>query len=165
MGLIDVFQAVQDQLTATFAGFAPPLTVPKFEVGASSRAKEGDYPRIVWVPTTEIITRADAQGGDGVSNPRPLWKRTVRVEVDVWERDIPSCEVLANHLLAAATDAAPGEHRPQAASWDTAAVVSRGFVYTLAVFFDIPFTRELDTTVPFTPGVQTPVIVPQVPTG
>ena len=165
MGLMDAFQAVQDQLGVTFAGFTPPLKMPKFEVGEVSRAKEGDYPRIVWVPTTEVITMADAQGGDSIGNPRPLWKRTCRVEVDVWEKDIPACEVLANHLLAAATDAAPGEHRPQAGSWNTAAVVQRGFVYTLAVFFDIPFTRELDTTVPFTPGIQTPVIVPQVPTG
>lgn len=165
MGLIDAFHAVQAQLVTTFAGFSPPLKPPKFEVGEVSRAKEGDYPRIVWVPTTEVITRADAQGGDGVSNPRPLWKRTVRVEVDVWEKDISACETLANHLLAAATDAMPGEQRPQSAIWNTGAIVQRGTLYTFALFFDIPFTRELDTTVPFTPGVQTPVIVPQVATG
>lgn len=165
MGLLDAFTAVQNQLVTTFGGFTPPVKPPKFEVGEVSRAKEGDYPRIVWVPTTEVIVQADAQGGDGISNPRPLWKRTVRVEVDVWEKDIPACEVLANHLLAAATTAMPGAQRPQSAIWNTAAVVQRGTVYTLAVFFDVPFTRELETTVPFVPGTETPVIVPQVPTG
>lgn len=162
MGLLDAFTAVQNQLATTFAGFAPPVKPPKFEVGEVSRAKEGDCPRIVWVPTTEAIAQADAQGGDGISNPRPIWKRTVRVEVDVWEKDIPACEVLANHLLAAATAAMPGTYRPQSALWNTSAVMQRGTLYTMAVFFDIPFTREPELTVPFVPGVQTPVIVPQV---
>lgn len=165
MGLIDAFNVIQAQLVETLADLSPPVKAPKFEVGESSRAKEGDYPRIVWVPTTEIITMADAQGGDGVGNPRPIWKRSVRVEVDVWEKDIPACEALANHLLAAAMAQAPGEHRPQAGLWNTAALVQRGVLYTMALVIDVPFTRELDTTVPFTPGVQDPVIVPQVPTG
>jgi hypothetical protein len=165
MGLLDVFNVVQAQLTETFAAFAPPLKVPKFLVAQVSRALEGDYPRIVWVPTTEVIAMADAQGGDGISNPRPLWKRSVRVEVDVWEKDIPACEVLANHLVAAIHAQMFGAYRINGAIWDTDGLVQRGFMFTLAVTFDIPFTRELDIVVPFVPGVETQVIVPQVATG
>lgn len=169
MGLMDVFAAVQANLADTLAGLSPPVKAPKFLVGKVSLAVEGDYPRIVWVPTTEAIVSADAQGGDGVRNPRPLWKRQCRVEAFVWEKDIPCAEALANHLIAAchATyGGAGGGYRVTGGSWNTDTVVQRGILYQLTIVFDIPYTRELDTmslAIESFPLTQT--IIPMAATG
>jgi hypothetical protein len=163
MGLLDIFAAVQARLGENLRALSLSGQMPKFVVGEVSKALEGDYPRIVWMPTTESIGPADAQGGDGVANPRPLWKRTVRVEVGIWGKDIPGCEDLANHLVAAMHDVGWGWDGVTNASWDTKAVLQRGVLYTLIVTFQIPFTREKDVLslpledFPLTETVELPV--------
>lgn len=166
MGLIDVFGAVQAQLVTNLSTLTPVPPTPKFETGEVSAAKEGDYPRIVWIPRTESMSGADAQGGDGVSNPRPLWKRTCRVEAVVWGKDIPDCESIARHLLAAIHDIGWGWDGAQSATWNTAAVVQRGVEYRLMVTFAIPFTREDDTlSLPIEDFPITGALVPLAATG
>lgn len=173
MGLMDVFTAVEETLKTTLkdlvaADMIPPTKPPKFEVGAVSRAREGDYPRIVWVPTSESFTAPDSQGGefDRIRNPRPLWKRKSRVEADVWGKDIADCEVIANHLVAAVHTCGVGAYGPQAAQWSTSSVIQRGCVYTLAFVFDIPFTREPDRmSLAITDFPETVVVIPPAATG
>jgi hypothetical protein len=87
---------------------------------------------------------ADGQGGDGISNPRPLWKRVCRVDAEIWERDIPGCEGLANHLVAAMHGDGWGEYAMTNAVWNTAGTVQYGVTYTLTFQIFIPFTRESD---------------------
>jgi hypothetical protein len=69
MGLMDVFTAVQTQVTTVLTALG--ATVPQFLVGANELANEGALPRVVWVPAVETIQGPHAQGGDGVSQPPP----------------------------------------------------------------------------------------------
>ncbi|TAL29015.1 MAG: hypothetical protein EPN98_21470 [Phenylobacterium sp.] len=166
MGLLDVFAAVQAQLKSNLADLSLLGVMPKFEMGEVALAKEGDYPRIVWVPRSESITPADAQGGDGVSNPRPLWKRQCSVMAGIWGKDIADCESIAKHLVAAAHDVGWGWDGVQSATWNTAAVLQRGVEYRLMLTFAIPFTREKDVlSLPIEDFPLTETILPLVATG
>lgn len=158
MGLQDFFTACQDRLTAVLTGLS--LTVPTYRLGADQLAIEDAPPRITWVPTTEAILGPHAQGGDGVSNPRPLKSRHATVQAHVWGDDIPATEVLAGHLVAAIHDVAHGVERGIRADWTVgqAAANRRGWLYVLEWEIEIPFTRELDvfhvvTSMPITPEI------------
>lgn len=168
MGLLDVFSAVQTQLTAVLTALA--LPVPTYLVGADKLYNLDAPPRIVWVPGREVIAGPHAQGGDGVSNPRPLRTRHAQVQVHVWGAhatdaalDLGVTEVLANHLVAAINDVCHGAWDTHSASWDTgqASTTRKGMVYVLDLELQIPFTRELDTlhvvtSMPITPQVIQP---------
>ena len=161
MGLMDVFGAVQTRVTAVLTALA--ATVPQFLVGANELANEGAPPRVVWVPTVEAIQGPHAQGGDGVSNPRPLRTRHAVVQAHIWGADIPACEALANHLVAAIHDVCHGAHNEIRADWTVgqASATRAGWLYVLEWEVQVPFTRELDvlaivTSIPITPQVLPP---------
>lgn len=158
MGLVDVFNAVQAQVTTTLTALAQPI--PEFLLGADQIARHSAPPRVVWVPTVEAIRGPHAQGGDGVKNPRPLRTRHAAVQAHVWGEDIPACEALANHLVAAIHDVCHGVHDEVRGDWTVgqAAANRKGWLYVLEWEVQIPFTRELDvyatvTTMPITPQV------------
>jgi hypothetical protein len=161
MGLVDVFNAVQTRLTTVLTALGAP--VPEYLVGAQELANQTTPPRIIWVPTTETIQGPHAQGGDGVRNPRPLRTRHAQVQAHIWGADIPACEALAGHLVAAIHDVCHGVHDEISADWTVGqtAVARLGWLYVLAWEVQIPFTRELDvsatvTAIPITPQVLQP---------
>lgn len=167
MGLLDIFNAVQTQLTTVLTGLS--LTVPQYLVGADKLQNQGSPPRIVWVPGRENVAGPHAQGGDGVSNPRPLRTRHAQVQVHVWgahatdeAQDLAATEVLAGHLVAAINDVCHGAWGLTGASWDTgqASTTRRGMLYVLDVELQVPFTRELDTLATVTSMPITPVVLP-----
>lgn len=169
MGLTDIFTAVQTELTSVLTALA--LPIPTYLVGADKLYNQDSPPRIVWVPGREVIAGPHAQGGDGVSNPRPLRTRHTQVQVHVWgvdpggnaEQDLAATEVLANHLVAAINGVCHGAWDTHSASWDTgqASTTRKGILYVLDLELQVPFTRELDTlhvvtSMPITPQVISP---------
>jgi hypothetical protein len=167
MGLLDIFNAVQTQLTTVLTGLS--LTVPEYRVGADKLHIQDSPPRIVWVPGREGIAGPHAQGGDGVFNPRPLRTRHAQVQVHVWGAhatdaalDLGATEILANHLVAAINDVCHGAWDTHSASWDTgqASTTRKGMVYVLDLELQIPFTRELDVLATVTSMPITPVVLP-----
>lgn len=172
MGLLDVFAETETNLKQTFKDLVPAMKPPAFRVGEVSKAIEGDYPRIVWVPTTESISMTDLVGRDtSVPTVRPLWARNSRVEAHVWEKDITACEILANHLVAAVHGGPVkagqwGNYKVLNAYWNTAAVIQRGVVYVLVFEFQFWFTRETATFgLPITEFPLTETLLPQTATG
>jgi len=160
MGLVDVFHAVETQVTTVLTALSQ--TVPEFLTGADQLAREGRPPRVVWVPTVETIQGPHAQGGDGVSNPRPLRSRHVVVQAHVWGDDIPACEALANHLVAAIHAECHGAHNEIRADWQIgqAAANRKGWLYVLEWEIQIPITREADVFATVTSMPITPQVVP-----
>jgi hypothetical protein len=161
MGLLDVFTAVQTQMTSVLTALGQ--AVPAFDVGADRIAVEQAPPRIIWVPTHESIQGPHAQGGDGIKSPRPLRTRHAVVQAHIWGADIPATEALAGHMVAAIHDVCHGVHEEISGDWtvNQASTTRLGWIYVLEWQVQIPFTRELDTyatvtTMPITPQVQQP---------
>jgi hypothetical protein len=163
MGLLDVFGAIQANVTSTLTLLADPLQpVPTFDVGADRVTFEGTPPRVTWVPTTEVMRGPHAQGGDGVRNPRPLRTRHATVQTHIWGLTIPACEKLANHLEAAIHETCHGAYDLVRGDWTLgqASTTRLGWLFVLDWEIQIPLTRQPDTyhvvtAMPLTPAVVT----------
>jgi hypothetical protein len=152
MGLGDFFAAVQTQVTTTLTALGQPI--PAFDVGADRLMVEGAPPRIVWVPLRERILGPHAQGGDGVTNPRPLRTRHAQVQVRIWGvgsppsavNDLAATEALINHLVAAINAVGWGAWDATGGDWSLAqgSTTRLGIVYVLDLEVQIPITREAD---------------------
>lgn len=171
MGLQDFFAAVEARMSTVLTGLGVP--VPAFDVGLDRLLVEAAPPRIVWIPGKETHRGPHAQGGDGISNPRPLRTRHVQIQVHIWAvdpssppvigGDLAAVETLLGHLVAAINDCAWGAWDVTGGDWTAgqASTTRLGMVYVLDLELQIPLTREVDptavvTAMPITPEVDQP---------
>jgi hypothetical protein len=163
---------IETALNVVLAAQSPPQPAPTYRFGKDQLAIEDDAPRICWVPTrgpadAKIIPAADfpptfgqSPPGTAFPNPRPLWRRKLRVDAHVWavrpnfasdgdtSKDYDACEALCNHLVATIHGITFGSYEIAGEDWTTeqASTQRKGIVNILSVVFYLPWTREPDTT-------------------
>jgi hypothetical protein len=148
--------AIFDAVNAAVLELAPTVTFGK--TGSDVFSGEAVPPRIVWVPGHEDFDALVTQGGDGISNPRPLWRRLVNVKVHLWaaatsleatgsEHDA-AVEDLMNVLVSSVHDiVGPGGYAPVGGDWiDTEAYNKAGSAYELMLRIYVPVTHAADAT-------------------
>jgi len=160
VSLLDVFTAINAQITDALAPAPPPL----FRFADTTKMNDSP-PRIIYVPRSGPITGPQGQGGDGVRNPRPLWTRNIGMEVHLWGADFAATETLMNVLTQAIHSVLWGAYLMHSEDWNTAADTANklGVVCVLQMTWKIPITRAPDTTavvrtIPLTPEIQ--VVIP-----
>lgn len=139
----------------------PAVTV---HVGAEWIRQEEAPPRVVWVPKSESYGPPTPQGGDGITNPAPLWTRRSVVECHLWANDFDAAEALLQAVVRS-LHLSLTHHSYQVTSGEwipsDGTTVNLGVVYVLTLEIMIPITRAPDTTtvvtmMPITPQVVTP---------
>jgi hypothetical protein len=138
MGIQAAFEAMTAKLDAALA-FEGADAAPSYGIGEAALVAADSPPRIVWVPT--IGNHARARGESGLSNPGPLWTRSLRVEAHVWADDVDAVERLAGHMIAAMQDAGIA-HVMLDEAWDTKGVSDNGMVGIFAFQLKLTFARE-----------------------
>lgn len=140
MGLTNVLNAVQDQVTAVLGSLGEKL--PNFGFGLAAKFKYEATPRVTWIPMNGPHKPAQQRGDIGNTNPRQLWTRQVTIQARIWHDDYDSAEALMNHIVAAIHRYAVGSYRPSGEVWDTDSAVQKGVLVALTFSIDIPLTDE-----------------------
>lgn len=158
MSIVDVAAIVETQMRSE-----EPALTPPFEFGADKLSVDRAKPTIILVPYgPEAITGPQGQGGDGVSNPRPLFTRNVSIAAHIWGCDVPQVELMQTAFVQAMQATIWGSYRLSGGQWHTASdmVTKWGVVYTLNLTWLVPITRAPDTyalvtAMPITPAIVT----------
>lgn len=137
MALAEIFEAIETELQAL-----APVTVRD---GGEWLGANDAPPRVVFVPTDEILTGAAELHYDGTftatGTSRPLAQRDCTVEVHVWGKDRAATEELVGHTVNAIRRAAGAAYRLASGSWktqDAAALTQLGRAYVFQATFLVP---------------------------
>jgi hypothetical protein len=158
MSLLDISSVIETQMRSA----DPTLTPPCFQLGADFLSTERSTPTIILVPGGEQITGPQGQGGDGVSQPQPLFMRQIQIAAHVWCCDIPTVEATLNAFVQAMQVTLWGCFKLASGQWRTASDLATkwGVVYTLNMTWLVPLTRAPDVFATVTSMPLTPVVLP-----
>jgi hypothetical protein len=128
--------------------------LPTFVFGADGISNQNSTPRVVFVPTTEIIGDSIAQAGfgEGVKSPSSICARKSQIELRIWGKDFDECEEIMRHVVNALRNIAWGGDRNLSVDWtrNQSANAKAGILCVLLCSIEIPIQREEDTTVTLT---------------
>jgi hypothetical protein len=146
MSLSTIFAAINAAATPLL-----PTGVTFGEAGSDIFA-ESNFPRVVWVPIDEQWGPAAPQGGDGVTNPRPLFTRQCNVQCTVWGADQDTVEAMINALTSTIHEAITrGSYLITRGNWlDVQAINKAGAAYVMTVVLLVPVTHTPDPTATIT---------------
>lgn len=166
MALTHVIDAVNARLVEALTELGQ--DIPSFGVGDGDLALQAAPPRIVWQPTKGSISPADSQGGDGIRKPRPLFKRTLGFDVNIWAEDTEAADKLMQVFCAALYEVLYGSCNITAEDWaiggDAVSILGARVVLSLTV--DMPIVRLVDATATInTMPISPTVFVGTAPTG
>ncbi len=139
-------------------------------IGATKLPAADVPPRIVWVPLQESYGPPVGQGGNAISNPRPVAMRQSQFEVHLWAADatqtgqpnqnaldLDACESLLNAFMWAVyscVHGAPSVPFVGTGRWTRGNVLGQnltlgvGYIVPLTIW--IPVTRPVETTATIT---------------
>jgi hypothetical protein len=138
VALADIFEAIEGEFQSLGVSVA-------VRDGGEWLGANDSPPRVVFVPTEEILTGAAELHYDGTftatGTPRPLAQRECAVEVHVWGRDRAATDELVGHTVNAIRRSAGAAYRLASGSWkqqDSAALTQYGRAYVFQVTFLVP---------------------------